>query len=45
MPKKRKYNKKAKNNTPNKDKPSRITRSKISDLATEYLERGSDEDI
>lgn len=45
MSNKRKYNRKPKNNTSNKDKPSKRTRSKISDLATERLEQGSDEDV
>ncbi|GES73156.1 hypothetical protein RCL_jg2206.t1 [Rhizophagus clarus] len=41
---KRKYNRKSNNNLADADKPSRRTRKKLSDLATEFLEGGSDID-
>ncbi|GES90272.1 hypothetical protein RCL_jg13387.t2 [Rhizophagus clarus] len=41
---KRKYNRKSNNNLADADKPSRRTCKKLSDLATEFLEGGSDID-
>ncbi|GES87955.1 hypothetical protein RCL_jg2535.t1 [Rhizophagus clarus] len=41
---KRKYNRKSNNNLADADKPSRRTRKKLSDLATDFLEGGSDID-
>jgi hypothetical protein len=41
-PNKRKYNRKSKSNLSDKNRPSKRTRSKISDLADEFLENESD---
>jgi len=41
-PIKRKYNRKPKKNTSDNNQPSKRTRSKVSDLATEFLEHESD---
>jgi len=43
-PIKRKYNRKPKNSACDKDQPSKRTCSRISDLATEFLEHESDVD-